>query len=59
MATIVLLGTYNSSKRMMFKAPLWGEEYYQNLQTLSSNLNPNDYEYLNNLFKTTEISKIL
>ena len=37
----------------------WGEEYYQNLQMLSSNLNPNDYEYLNNLFKTTEISKIL
>lgn len=29
MATIVLLGTYNSSKPMMFKAPLWGEEYYQ------------------------------
>ena len=29
MATIVLLGTYNSSKPMMFKAPLWGEDYYQ------------------------------
>ena len=44
---------------IQFITKKWGEEYYQKLQDLSSNLNPNDYEYLNNLFKTTEISKIL
>ena len=44
---------------IQFITKTWGEEYYQKLQDLSSNLNPNDYEYLNNLFKTTEISKIL
>ena len=44
---------------IQFITQKWGEEYYQKLQDLSSNLNPNDYEYLNNLFKTTELSKIL
>lgn len=37
----------------------WGKEYYSKLQLMASNIDHNDYEYLNNLFKYTEISKIL
>ena len=37
----------------------WGKEYYQELQHQSSNLDPNNYNDLVELFKKTEISKIL
>lgn len=57
---------YNISKENVkdseiieFVSKKWGEQYFSSLQTKSTNLNYNDMDYLNNLFKYTEISKIL
>lgn len=38
---------------------LWAKEYYSSLQEESTSLDINDKEYLDNLFKKSEISKIL
>ena len=37
----------------------WGKGYYSMLQKMASNINYHDYKYLDDLFKYTEISKIL
>ena len=37
----------------------WSERFYADLQAIATNLNPNNYEQLNNVFQHTEISKIL
>lgn len=37
----------------------WGQEYYRNLQELSTNIDPNNIKHLNDLFDLTEKAKIL
>ena len=37
----------------------WGKEFYHNLQDMCTDINESDYQYLKDLFKYTEKSKIL
>ncbi len=47
------------SEIIEFVVNKWGESYFSNLQEKSTDIDETDYSYLDNLFKYTEVSKIL
>ena len=50
---------FTNKEIIEFVSNKWGETFYSKLQEMSSNINSSDLEYLDNLFRYTEISKIL
>lgn len=42
-----------------FVINIWGKKYYKDLQNMASDLDYNDYKKLDELFNTTEVSRVL